>query len=147
MTLIYNPMIYNDWNYKELIKSIHYDLYWTSAEIFRIPEKYDYNGELIQGTGINLASRFKLNYEELMNYLYIMVVEMHYSYQDFNIMPWYEITSQLNIHYKRIDESNKNNEQQQKQINQQMTQMKQQYNQNNFKMPKYELPKYNMPKI
>lgn len=128
---------------------MHYDLYWTTGELFRVPIRFDAKGNLIEGTGKNLASAFKIYYDDLMMYVYHMVVEMHFTNEDFNNMPFFDISKLLKIHKERIEEENKRQEQDNKQMNKQYSQMQNNFkmNNNNFKAPKFETPKFNIPKF
>lgn len=156
MKLIYNESIYNEWNAIQLIKTYQakVTLLTTCAEYFRVPIKFDNTGKLVPGTGTNLSSVFKIHYDELMKFIYILVTEMHFTYNDFNIMPWFEVTKLIDIHKDRIEEQNKHQEGEQSKMEQQISQMHKQYNTNNYNVPKYDPPKMpsmpnlnNMPKF
>lgn len=115
-------------------------LFWTCGDLFKIPIKYDAVGNVVMGTGTNFASVFKIPYDSLVHIIYIMVVEMHFTYSDFCNMAWHDIWDLFTMHQKRIEEQNKNSETQQSNMQSQINAMTPKLDMNSYKLPEYKVP-------
>ena len=95
-----------------------------------------------------------------MHILYILSKEMNISYDDMNKMPFFEILKLLEVYEEHMKEQQKANEKENARIENQMSSMQKNYNDNNISkqinnqnslsgMQNFKVPNFNMniPKI
>lgn len=115
------------------------DLYWDSADF---PD---------------IHRLFKIPYDKLMNIIYVFSKEMNISYKDLNDMPFFEILNIIEVYQENVKEQNKQHEMENKRMESQMSDIKNQYNYNDMmrqqqqmsnnlgQMPNFNMPNFNMP--
>ena len=126
-TLWTRSWVYNEWNEKQIAKTHSRSLFYTTAELFKSDD-------------FNLAQLFKIPYQQLMELFYALSKDVHISYSDFNIMPWYEILMVVDAHNDFIERQNSNGDDQNDMIAQQQAQMQAMYQQQQNSMPKFDAP-------
>lgn len=101
---------------------------------FSISELYYQEG------GFNMSHLFKIPYDIIMNVLYVLTKDVHFSYAAFNEAPWFEILMLLDQHKEFIDKQNEESENHNDMIAQTQAQMESMTRNQQQNLPKYDMP-------
>ena len=129
------PWVFNEWNYKIVAKKRGtVNLLFSCAEINNKGEEF------------NLSHLFKVPYDVLVNFYYVLSKDVHISWEGFNDMPWFWILMLIEEHKEFIEaQNNESGSSDDMLVNQQaqMEQMQRQQQQmmNSMKTP--EIPNFN----